>query len=118
MEPLFKNNPKFYHFATKTLTGQIAVFIICKAYTFTMAGYCLIPFVYLSFHKWFAIYKKFYFIGHIVILLMPILWNRLIKIFLKIYFPIDKKEELSSSTNKAETNLTSKSNDVKHEKVN
>jgi hypothetical protein len=98
-------NEKFNHFATKTFAGQAFVFIICKLYTFTMAGYCLIPFVYLSFHKWFAIYKKFYFIGHFVILPMPI-WSILIKKVIKMYFPVDKKEELKN----AESNAAKKVN--------
>lgn len=77
-----------------------------------MAGYCLVPFVYLSFYKWWAIYKKFYFIGHIVIIPMSILWKPLILKVMKIYFPLDKKEE-----NNIQVDATI-SNNVKHDKTN
>lgn len=108
MEPMFKKNPKFQEWS-KGLLPQIAIFTILKAYTFIMAGYCLIPFVYLSFHKWYAIYKKFYFIGHIVIIPMSIIWKPLIVKAMKIYFPLDDK---------AKENDPSITNNEKHEKSN
>jgi lysophospholipid acyltransferase 5 len=111
--PLFKKNPKFQEFYNSSIWPQIVVFLILKAYTFVIAGYCLIPFVYLSFHKWWAIYKRFYFIGHIIIVPMSILWKPLIVKFMKIYFPFDKKEEVSNSADTATI-----SNNTKHEKEN
>lgn len=67
------------------------VWFILKFYTFVCAGYCLIPFVYLSFYKWWAIYKKFYFIGHIIIVPMSFVWKPLIVKVVNYYFPIEKK---------------------------
>lgn len=77
-----------------------------------MAGYCLVPFVYLSFYKWWPIYKKFYFIGHIVIVPMSILWKPLIVKAMKIYFPLEKK---SDENNVKDATI---SNNVNHEKAN
>lgn len=95
---------------------QLVVFLILKTYTFVIAGYCLIPFVYLSFHKWWAIYKKFYFIGHIVILPMSILWKPLVVKFLKIYFPLDKKEVPNNAN--IDATAAAISNSLNHEKTN
>lgn len=102
MEPLFKKNPKFQKFIQGTFM-QIVVFMILKFYTFFIAGYCLIPFVYLSFYKWWPIYKKFYFIGHIIIVPMSIVWKPLIAKGMNMYFPLEKKPE---------------ENNTQHEKVN
>lgn len=90
---------------------QLIVFLILKTYTFVIAGYCLIPFVYLSFHKWWAIYKKFYFIGHIVVVPMSILWKPLVVKFLKTYFPLDDKKNVAN-------NSAAIPNSNNHEKAN
>lgn len=110
--PVFANNPK-YQKAAQTLPYRIGIFVICKSYAFIVAGYCLIPFAYLRFYKWFAIYKEFYFIGHIVILPMMFVWRPLILKALKVYFPLDKVE--ATVDEKAPLNET-KSN--QHEKSN
>lgn len=44
---------------------------------------------------------------------MSILWKPLLVKFLKIYFPFDKKEEVSNNTDSAAI-----SNNAKHEKEN
>lgn len=80
---------------------RTGVFIICKLYTFIIAGYCLIPFAYLGFYKWWAIYRKFYYIGHIVILPMSIVWKPLIGKVVATYFPLEKKEEDAADEIKA-----------------
>lgn len=110
---MFKKNPKFQEFKKQAYV-QVIIWIILKMYTFVIAGYCLIPFVFLSFYKWWAIYKKLYFFGFIVILPMP-LWSLLIKNALKIFFPYEKKVE-----NSADGIAASKSdqNNIKHDKVN
>lgn len=92
LQPVFKNNPKYQKVA-HTLPIRTGVFIVCKLYTFIIAGYCLIPFAYLGLHKWWAIYGKFYYIGHIVILPMSIVWKPLIEKIVLLAFPLDKPVE-------------------------
>lgn len=87
--PAFKSNPKFMEFA-QTIPGRIALFAVCKLYALIIAGYCLIPFAYLRFYKWWAVYKEFYFIGHIVILPMLFVWRPLVLKGLDMFFPIEK----------------------------
>jgi hypothetical protein len=98
------------------------VWLILKTYTFVIAGYCLIPFVYLSFYKWWPIYKKFYFVGHIVILPMSLVWKPLIEKVVKIYFPLDNEEESKKKASGKPENLSSSSSDqknaIQHDKVN
>lgn len=108
--PAFQNNPKFQK-AYETLPMKIAIFLIFKTYAFIIAGYCLIPFAYLSFYKWWAIYKSFYFIGHIVIIPMSFVWKPLILAGLKICFPLDKKPADASIDEKTALN-------TQHEKSN
>jgi hypothetical protein len=89
---------------------KAAVFAICKLYTWFIAGYCLIPFVYLGFGKWWAIYKKLYLLGHIVILPMPFLWRPLVLKAAKLYFPLEKKSEADAVEEKATPNIQKKDN--------
>jgi hypothetical protein len=112
--PLFKNNPKFQK-AYQTFPVRAAVFLICKAYCFIIAGYCLIPFAYLGIHKWWFIYGKFYYIGHIVILPMSIVWKPLIVKAVKMFYPLDKESVESYADARAPLN-DQKSNH--HEKAN
>jgi lysophospholipid acyltransferase 5 len=88
IDPVFKKNPKFQKFISNGIMPMVVWFIL-KAYTFVIAGYCLIPFVYLSFYKWFPIYKRLYFFGHIVIVPMSILWKPIIVKVISIYFPLE-----------------------------
>lgn len=91
---------------------QIAIFIVAKSYALFIAGYCLIPFAYLRFYKWYAIYESVYFIGHIVIIPMLFLWKPLILTALKIFFPLEKEavEQQASKENKSLNNQHEKSN--------
>lgn len=109
-----KNNPKFQK-AAQTIPGRVAIFVICKLYAFIIAGYCLIPFAYLGFYKWWGIYRKFYYIGHIVILPMSFVWKPLIVQAVRFYFPLDKKPVEAAAA------VADASNDQKlnqHEKTN
>lgn len=111
---MFKKNPKFQEFS-KQLYVQVIIWLILKLYTFVIAGYCLVPFVFLSFYKWWAIYKKLYFFGFIVILPMPI-WAKVVGQAVKIFFPLDK----TAAENTTDGIAASKNdqNNVKHDKVN
>ena len=80
---------------------KAAVFVICKMYTWFIAGYCLIPFVYLGFGKWWGIYRKLYFLGHIVVIPMTLVWRPLVLKAVKIYFPLEKKPEADAVEEKA-----------------
>ncbi|KAL7023429.1 hypothetical protein ACKWTF_012608 [Chironomus riparius] len=109
IEPMFKKNPKFVEFSKKFYV-QVIIWLILKLYTFVIAGYCLIPFVFLSFYKWWAIYKKLYFFGFIVILPMP-LYAEIVRKAVKIFFPYEKTADgVVESKNEP--------NNVKHDKVN
>lgn len=89
---------------------KVAVFTICKLYTWFIAGYCLIPFAYLGFGKWWGIYKDLYFLGHIVILPMTFVWRPLVLKAVKIYFPLEKKLEADAVNEKAASNDQKKAN--------
>lgn len=89
---------------------QAAVFVICKFYTWFVAGYCLIPFAYLGFGRWWIIYKKLYFLGHIIILPMTFVWKPLILKAVKIYFPLENKPEAATVDVKADLNDQKKAN--------
>lgn len=108
--PVFANNPKFQK-AAQTIPYKIGIFVICKAYAYIIAGYCLIPFAYLRFAKWFPIYKDLYFIGHIVILPMMFVWRPLILKALTINFPLEKATaDEKAPINEANSNSHEKSN--------
>ncbi|KAG5670521.1 hypothetical protein PVAND_000779 [Polypedilum vanderplanki] len=121
IEPVFKKNPKLQAFLQQGFM-PIVVWLILKTYTFVIAGYCLIPFVYLSFYKWWPIYKKFYFFGHIVIFPMSIVWKPLIVKIVKIYFPLDKEdkkpENVGNSENTISSNNQNNDSSIQHDKVN
>jgi len=115
VKPVFNNNPKFQKFVNGSAM-KVVVFLILKFYALAFAGYCLVPFAYLSFYKWWAIYRKFYFWGFIAIMPMSIIWKPLIEKTIKFYFPIDKEAKVAvadaSDTNKNDPKTS------QHEKVN
>jgi lysophospholipid acyltransferase 5 len=45
---------------------QIVIYIVLRCYTIILSGWCLVPFVFLSFSKWWQIYKAVHFFGWIV----------------------------------------------------
>lgn len=94
--PKFAANPKFMK-ASESLPMKIALFVICKSYALFIAGYCLIPFAYLRFYKWWAVYKSMYFLGHIVVLPMLFVWKPLILNALNSFFPLDQKPSTDAS---------------------
>lgn len=90
---------------------KVIVFVLLKLYTFIISGYCLVPFVYLSFGRWWAIYRKLYFIGLIAILPMPFLWSPVVRNLMKIYFPYEKKSEtIDESAVKLENHIKNHQN--------
>ncbi|KAG1656882.1 Lysophospholipid acyltransferase 5 [Nymphon striatum] len=57
--------PSFASFMENQIV-RVAFTIFSKIYIFCFIGYCLLPFVMLSYVKWFQVYKSLYFIGHIL----------------------------------------------------
>lgn len=77
VEPIFQKNERLQGLMQQPLV-KFAVFVLLKFYTIVFAGWCLIPFVFLSFAKWWHIYSVARFSGLILfvfgnIALKPIL---------------------------------------------
>ncbi|XP_034238142.1 lysophospholipid acyltransferase 5 [Thrips palmi] len=67
VESLLARNEKAAAFLAKPVVSPI-VWILLKLYTFVFMGFCLIPFVLLSFNRYWASYKSLYFSGYIFFL--------------------------------------------------
>ena len=65
IEPIFERNENFQQLIKNPLM-KIVLYIIIKCYTVILSGWSLIPFVFLSFSKWWHVYKMAYFSGWIV----------------------------------------------------
>lgn len=87
VEPIFAKSERF-----QTLMGQplfkVAVFVLLKFYTIVFAGWCLVPFVFLSNSKWWHIYKLLRFSGFFLFLL----GNLLLKPVVLAIFPVPKAD--------------------------
>ncbi|XP_039287249.1 lysophospholipid acyltransferase 5 [Nilaparvata lugens] len=78
LQPILQRNGVVLEFLRKPGMKQLT-WLALKVYTLVFMGYCMAPFVLLSYHKWWQVHKSFYFMGHI--LWMP--WY--------LYRPIVKK---------------------------
>lgn len=110
MTPRFEGNPKFMKFIS-TPFMRVVIFLLLKFYALTFAGYCLIPFAFLSFSRWWSVYRKLYFIGHIAILPMSLVYKPLLCKLLKIVFPLDKETVVEPASVKAAVSESIKSTD-------
>uniref|UniRef100_A0A182IL59 Lysophospholipid acyltransferase 5 n=1 Tax=Anopheles atroparvus TaxID=41427 RepID=A0A182IL59_ANOAO len=66
VEPIFVKNEKLQQLLQQQPLLRALVFIGLKFYTIVWAGWCLVPFVFLSFHKWWSIYTTVRFTGFIL----------------------------------------------------
>lgn len=107
MEPVFAKNEKFQQFLKLPAVRPI-IFIALKFYTIVFAGYCLIPFAFLSFQKWWFIYKNCYFFGFVLFFPATHVYKPIIKKLLYTYFPNEAvvKDEKSNGQR------------IQHEKAN
>lgn len=51
----------------KSTPSQVVIFILRQIYTLVGMGWCLVPFVFLSYDKWFSVYKTFNYIGFVLL---------------------------------------------------
>lgn len=65
---------------------KVAVFVLLKFYTIVFAGWCLVPFVFLSFSKWWHVYTVARFSG----LILFVLGNVALKPILLAVLPPNK----------------------------
>ena len=122
MQPRFEGNPKFQKFIS-TPFMRLVIFLILKFYALTFAGYCLIPFAFLSFSRWWSVYEKLYFIGHIAILPMSLVYKPLLCKLLKVLFPLDKVTVIEPASVEEVNNVSIKTTEADvgsklHEKSN
>lgn len=82
IEPIFQKNERVQVLMQQPLV-KLAVFVVLKFYTIAFAGWCLVPFVFLSFSKWWHIYTVVRFSGFFLFLL----GNVAFKPILKAIFP-------------------------------
>ncbi|XP_058460578.1 lysophospholipid acyltransferase 5 [Malaya genurostris] len=87
IEPVLLKNERLQTFLQHTMI-KLAVFLLLKFYTIVFAGWCLIPFVFLSFSKWWHIYCAVRFSG----ILLFLLGNIFIKPLLLVILPQNKQE--------------------------
>uniref|UniRef100_A0A2M3Z7U2 Lysophospholipid acyltransferase 5 n=1 Tax=Anopheles braziliensis TaxID=58242 RepID=A0A2M3Z7U2_9DIPT len=78
VEPILVKNEKLQQLYRDQPLVRALVFVALKFYTIVWAGWCLVPFVFLSFHKWWHIYTTVRFTGFILfgfgnVLLAPLL---------------------------------------------
>ena len=57
--------------------------LVLKLYTLVFMGYCLVPFVLLSYSRWNHVYASVYYFGHFVFFLWP-LYAPFVKKLLKL----------------------------------
>ncbi|XP_026272325.1 lysophospholipid acyltransferase 5 [Frankliniella occidentalis] len=67
VESILARNEKATMFLSSPFVSPI-VWVILKLYTFIFMGYCLVPFVLLSFNRYWAVYKSVYFSGYLLFL--------------------------------------------------
>jgi hypothetical protein len=58
--------------------------LVLKLYTFVFMGYCLVPFVLLSFSRWNHVYASVYYFGHFMFFLWPF-YAPFVKKLLKLF---------------------------------
>lgn len=117
MKPVFEDNVKFQEFIKKPAIRPI-VFLVLKFYTIVLAGYCLVPFAFLSVHKWWFIYTKLYFAGFIWLLPASFVYKPLIAKVVAFYFPKDKEPAKLADAMQTEASKPLVTQASAHEKVN
>lgn len=85
VEPILQKNERFQTILQQPL-AKIAVFLLLKFYTIVFAGWCLVPFVFLSFSKWWHIYSVLRYTGFFLF----VLGNIGLKPLLKAVLPPNK----------------------------
>lgn len=68
LEPILQKNDFVQSMLQQPLV-KIAVFVLLKFYTIVFAGCCLVPFVLLSFAKWWHVFSVVHFSGLVLFLL-------------------------------------------------
>ncbi|XP_057668439.1 lysophospholipid acyltransferase 5 [Diorhabda carinulata] len=64
---------------------QIPLYIILRIYTFVFMGFCLLPFAFLNFKRYFKTYSNTNYVGIIVFVMWPLIYSPLIKFALNKY---------------------------------
>lgn len=90
-------NEKFVAFIEKPLIKPV-VFILLKMYAICGMGWSLTPFVILSFSKWWPIYSTLNYYGLLLYVPWPFVYKPLLKQFLKVFFPIERKPTDAGAT--------------------
>ncbi|XP_055623520.1 lysophospholipid acyltransferase 5 [Toxorhynchites rutilus septentrionalis] len=94
VEPIFQKSEKFQSLLQQPLM-KITVFILLKFYTIVFAGWCLVPFVLLSFSKWWHVYSTVRFTGFFLFLL----GNVALKPLLLLILPPNKSTDEAKKSN-------------------
>uniref|UniRef100_T1E224 Lysophospholipid acyltransferase 5 n=1 Tax=Psorophora albipes TaxID=869069 RepID=T1E224_9DIPT len=81
VEPIFQKNERLQMLLQNPLF-KAAVFVLLKFYTIVFAGWCLVPFVFLSFSKWWHVYKVCYFSGSFLFLVGNVAFKPLLRAIL------------------------------------
>ncbi|XP_058054796.1 lysophospholipid acyltransferase 5 [Anopheles bellator] len=68
VEPILAKSEKLQQLYREQPLLRALVFVVLKFYTIVWAGWCLVPFVFLSFHKWWHIYTAVRYSGFILFL--------------------------------------------------
>ncbi|XP_055387820.1 lysophospholipid acyltransferase 5 [Condylostylus longicornis] len=76
---------------------EVLIFIIMKIYNTSCMGWCMVPFVYLNYTRWFYIYSKLYYYGYIFL----ISWF-IFNFYMKKYVTKPKKNDKSLDKNKSQ----------------
>ncbi|XP_046388835.1 lysophospholipid acyltransferase 5 [Ischnura elegans] len=93
MEYILKQNQKLSQFLETPIVRQVC-WVILKIYVTVFMGYCLVPFVFLSYKKWIDMYSSIYFCGHIIYMGWP-LYAPLVRLLLP---PINKESKRNAHT--------------------
>ncbi|XP_058835995.1 lysophospholipid acyltransferase 5 [Topomyia yanbarensis] len=92
IEPVLQKNEQFQALLQQPMV-KLAVFLLLKFYTIVFAGWCLVPFVVLSYSKWWHIYCAVRFSGLILFLLGNFAIKPLLLSILPPNKPVAKKAE-------------------------
>ncbi|XP_053689998.1 lysophospholipid acyltransferase 5 [Sabethes cyaneus] len=98
IEPILQKNDYVQTLLQQPLVKTF-VFVVLKLYTLVFAGWCLVPFVFLSFSKWWHIYCTVRFTGFLLFLL----GNLAAQPFLLTVLPANKSAAATTSEKEKKT---------------
>lgn len=81
IKPIFNSNEKISSFLQQKPVA-IALHILLRVYTFVFMGWCLLPFVLLTYDRYLKAYAAVYYMGVIIFVPWPFLYGPLLRMLI------------------------------------